>query len=275
MVSGNSLSDSTFVWLRNFIYDKSGIYITDSKKYLIESRLARVLQENKLRSFEDYLEHLSHSLNGNDLNRLFDAITTNETYFFREPNQLSIFIDDIIPKLLALRKGKKKIRIWSAACSTGEEPYTISMMLTEKGINPNAFEIYASDISENVLISAKNAVYNSYSVRNLPENYLKKYFTVSGQFHELNESVKNTVKFAKANLIDDKQMKGFREMDIIFCRNVLIYFDNKSKQRTVSNLYDSLTSGGYLIIGASESLHYITRAFRPNVFNKVIIYQKV
>lgn len=274
-MSNISLDDPTFMELRNFIYEKSGIYISDTKKYLLESRLGRILQENKLGSFNEYLKHIKQGLNGSDLTTLFDAITTNETYFFREPQQLEIFINEIVPKIVPQKKGKKKIKIWSAACSTGDEPYTISMMLTEKGMSPDSFEIYASDISERVLMSAKNAVYNSYAVRNVPGNYLEKYFSPSGQFYELNESVKQTVKFMKANLIDDKHMKHFREMDVILCRNVLIYFDNKSKQKTVSNLYDSLTKGGYLIIGSSESLHYITRAFRPSAFNKVIMYQKV
>jgi chemotaxis protein methyltransferase CheR len=275
MLSNISLDEPTFMELRNFIYEKSGIYISDTKKYLLESRLGRIIQENKLGSFNEYLKHIKEGLNGNDLTTLFDAITTNETYFFREPQQLDIFINKIVPKILPQKKGKKKLKIWSAACSTGDEAYTISMMLNEKGIRPDSFEIYASDISEGVLMSAKNAIYNSYAVRNLPKQYLEKYFSPSGQFHELNETVKKTVKFIKANLIDDKHMKHFREMDVIFCRNVLIYFDNKSKQKTVSNLYNSLIKGGYLIIGSSESLHYITRAFRPSAFNKVVMYQKV
>ena len=269
------LVDSTFKSIRDYIYDKSGIYISDTKKYLIENRLSRIIQEKKLNSYEDYLKLIKLSSNGNELSRLFDAVTTNETYFFREPQQLNVFADSILPKVLEGNKTAKKIRIWSAACSTGEEPYTLSMMLMEKKLHLRQFEIYASDISEGVLSSAKQAVFNSYSVRNIPNTYLSKYFSSSGQSFALDENVKNTVKFMKVNLIESTHMKALRGMDIIFCRNVLIYFDIKAKQKVVSNLYDSLNPGGFLFIGSSESLHSVTRALRPNVINKVIMYQKV
>jgi chemotaxis protein methyltransferase CheR len=269
------LVDSTFKDLRDYIYEKSGIYISDTKKYLIENRLSKILQEKCINSFEDYLKFIKFSSNGNELIRLFDAVTTNETYFYREIDQLKVFADEIMPKVLAQKKGSQVLRIWSAACSTGEEPYTLSIMLHEKGLTPKQFEIYGSDLSEGVLNSAKAAAYNSYSVRNVPENVMKKYFSNNNQSYLLNESVKKTVKFMKVNLIDDKNMKLLRNMDVIFCRNVLIYFDLKSKQKATSHLYDCLTVGGYLIIGSSESLHNITRAFRPNVLNKVIAYQKV
>ncbi len=270
-----ALAEATFKDIRDYIYDNSGIYITDSKKYLIENRLSRIIQEKKLQSFEDYLKLIKFSSNGNELTRLFDAVTTNETYFFREPQQLTVFAEGILSKVLEQKKGGKKLKIWSAACSTGEEPYTLSMMLMEKRLLPDKFEIYASDLSEGVLASAKRAVYNSYSVRNIQEPYMKKYFSNSGQSYTLNDSVKNTVKFMKVNLIDNRNMASLRGMDIIFCRNVLIYFDTKAKQKVVSNLYDSLNPGGYLFIGQSESLHNVTRALRPCVINKVITYQKV
>jgi chemotaxis protein methyltransferase CheR len=269
-----TLQDSTFKDLRDYIYEKSGIYISDTKKYLIENRLVRILQERNLSSFEDYLKFIKINNNGNELNRLFDAVTTNETYFYRENEQLTVFINDVMPKILGQKKSSV-VKIWSAACSTGEEPYTLSLMLLEKGYNPKQFEIYGSDLSEGVLTSAKTAVYNSYSVRNIPENIMKKYFSSNNQSFTLNDSIRKSVKLMKINLIDDKNTRSLRNMDVIFCRNVLIYFDTKSKQKVISHLYDCLTPGGYLIIGSSESLHNITRAFRPNVLNRVIAYQKV
>lgn len=269
------LAETTFRDLRDFIYEKSGIYISDTKKYLIENRLSRIIQEINLQSFEDYLKLIKQSLNGSELTRLFNAVTTNETYFFREPQQLTVFAENIFKKVLSEKKGQKNIKIWSAACSSGEEPYTLSMMLMERRIPAKQVEIYASDLSEEVLASAKRAVYSSYSVRNMPEAYLKKYFSDSNQSYALNAAVKNTVKFMKVNLIENTNMGSLRGMDIIFCRNVLIYFDNKAKQKVVSNLYDLLNPGGYLFIGAAESLHNVTRALRPSVIDKVIVYQKV
>ncbi len=275
MLKNTPLSNPTFGALRDYIYDKSGIYVSDTKKYLVENRLSRILQENKLNTYEDYLKHIKVSSNGTELNRLFDAITTNETYFFREPLQLDVVVNNIVPKIMSEKKGKKSIKIWSAACSTGEEAYTLSLMLREKGLSANQFEIYGSDISDNVLKSANNAVYNSYSIRNIAPALLKTYFSCNGQSYALNDPIKKSVKFSKANLIEANTLRSFRGMDIIFCRNVLIYFDNKSKQKTVSHLYDNLNPGGHLIIGSSESLHFVTRAFRPNVMSKVVTYQKI
>jgi chemotaxis protein methyltransferase CheR len=270
-----ALPEHTFKALRDYIYDKSGIYIADTKKYLIENRLSRVIHDKSLKNFEDYLQLLKHSSNGNELTRLFDAVTTNETYFFREPQQLNVFIESVYPEILKKKKGSDSIKLWSAACSSGEEPYTLSMMMREKQSMHSRYEIYASDLSEGVLNSAKNAVYNSYSVRNMPESYLNKYFSNSAHSYSLNDTVKKSVNFRKLNLIDSLGMKPLRGMDVIFCRNVLIYFDAKAKQKVVSNLYDSLNPGGYLFIGSSESLHNVTRAFRPRVIDKIIMYQKI
>jgi chemotaxis protein methyltransferase CheR len=181
----------------------------------------------------------------------------------------------VLPGIRNNRNNVKQIKVWSAACSTGEEPYTISMMLMEKRLTPGSFEIHASDISEGVLASAKKAVYNSYSVRNIPETYMKKYFESVGQDFNLDAKVKGSVQFRKVNLIEERNSNSIKGIDVIFCRNVLIYFDTRAKQKAVSNLYNSLNPGGYLIIGSSESLHNITRAFRPCVINKVILYQKI
>lgn len=269
------LLDTTFQDLRDYIYEHSGIYISDTKKYLIENRLARILHDKKLSSFEEYTKVLKFCTNGDELARLFDAVTTNETYFFRESEQFNVFIEDLMPNILKQKKGMQSVKIWSAACSSGEEPYSIAMLLLDKNLNNFQYEIHASDICEGVLSSAKKGLYSSYSIRNCPEPYLHKYFSRDDQLFSLSPTVKKSVKFKKINLIDEKNVKTVRGMDIIFCRNVLIYFDAKAKQKVVSHLYNALNPGGYLIIGSSESLHSVTRAFRPNVIKKVIIYQKV
>jgi chemotaxis protein methyltransferase CheR len=208
-----------------------------------------------------------------ELNKLYDAITTNETYFFREPQQLQVCVDNVVTMVLE-KKPAKDLKIWSAACSTGEEAYTLVMMLLEKR-SCGRIEVVASDISNEVLDSAKKAVYGSYSMRNVPEPYLKKYFKSNGWTHELDMSVKSLARFMNINLIDSGKMRTVQGMDLVFCRNVLIYFDDKAKQKVVSMLYDSLRPGGFLIIGSAESLHSVTRAFKPVVFNKVVAYQRV
>lgn len=267
-----ALQDNTFKQLRDFIYEKSGIYIADSKKYLLENRLTKRIQEKKLGGYEDYLYLLLYGNVSDELTKLFDTVTTNETFFFRESQQLDVFIDHIVPAIIK-KQGSKDISIWSAACSTGEEPYTLSMLLVEKGYIVKK-EIVGSDISDGTLESAKKAIYNSYSIRNIPTQYLKKYFKPNGQNYELSPAVKNTVKFMNINLIDERKMKLVSGRDVIFCRNVLIYFDDKAKKKAVSLLYDSLKPGGYLIIGLSESLHSVTRALKPVVINKVVVYQR-
>ncbi|WP_353686558.1 protein-glutamate O-methyltransferase CheR [Thermodesulfovibrio sp. 3462-1] len=276
--SSVTINDEVFKQLRDFIYEKTGIYVPDNKKYFLENRLSRILKEKNLRNFEDYLYFLKYSANKHDIGRLFDAVTTNETFFFREPQQFEVFSNDLIPQIIKEngQMGRKDIKIWSAACSTGEEPYTIAMILLEKPeLVSIRKEIYASDISESVLMSARRGMYGSYSVRNVPPQYMAKYFKDSGGIYVLSETVKSMVKFMNINLIEEKEVKQLKGMDVVFCRNVLIYFDDKAKKKAVSLIYDVLRPKGYLFVGTSESLHNITRAFRPVVINKVVVYQKV
>jgi chemotaxis protein methyltransferase CheR len=266
-----TLEDATFRQLRDFIYEKSGIFVPENKKYLLEKKLAARLEERKFRTYEEYLPYV-RGANGSELPKLFDAVTVNETYFFREPNQLDVFVKPLAARILE-QKGKRELKIWSAACSTGEEPYTIAMLLMEK--KPcSSFEILASDISNEVLEAARKGAYGSYSTRNVPEPYLSKYFTTKGTVRELDPTVKNAVKFMNINLVDESKTRAVQSADVIFCRNVLIYFDDKSKQKAVALLYNSLRPGGYLVIGAAESLHNVTRAFRPVIFDKVVAYQR-
>lgn len=266
------LRQETFREISAFIYEKCGIFIPPTKKYLIERRLARVIQEHNLGGFDDYLYLVKYSSNGTELSRLYDAITTNETYFFREPQHFDVLVEHIVPEISRGRKGPMKI--WSAACATGEEPYTVAMVLKEK-LPYARTEITGSDISPGALDSAGRAVYNSYSLRNIPKPYLRRHFRPIGQDYELDQSIKGLVSFKTSNLVDKRMVSEMGDLDVIFCRNVFIYFDAHSKQKAVSYLYDSLRTGGYLFIGVSESLHNVTRAFKPVTFNGVVVYQKV
>jgi chemotaxis protein methyltransferase CheR len=272
------LTEDTFKQMRDFIYEKSGIFVPDNKKYFLENRLGRRIQEKNLKGYEDYLYILKYGSDRAEMVKLFDLITTNETFFFREPQQFNVFTGDLMKKVLEdnAKSGRKDIKVWSAASSTGEEPYTLAIVMLEKQeLAGYRKEVYASDISESVLASARNGVYGSYSIRNISEQYLKKYFTNSNQQYAVSPSVKSLVKFMKINLMDEKDVRSIRGVDVIFCRNVLIYFDDKAKQKAVSLMYDALRPGGYLFVGTSESLHNITRAFKPVVMNKVIVYQKM
>jgi len=270
------LSDNTFNELRNFIYDQCGIYYTDNKKYLLEARVAKRIASNKLSSFEDYLTFLRSPMGRNELNELFDAITINETYFFRAPQQFEAFETHIVPEILATRQNlfNPVFRIWSAAASTGEEAYTLAIIVAEKLYPRVQFQILASDINKSVLEQARQGVYKEYSVRNIPQHLLKKYFTQQGGNYILNDEIKQMVKFMNINLYDAQQMRTVTNCDVIFCCNVLIYFDMPSKQQVVTHLYNSLNKGGYLFIGYSESLHGISKAFKLVHFPKAMAYQK-
>ena len=276
------MSDNAFHALSEMIYARSGMHFPDNKKYILENRLSRRIEDAGFNNYEKYIEFLKHDAGKEkEFTSLFNIITTNETFFFRDSNQLQAFettvLPDIVQKLKA--KGSKKMRIWSAACSTGEEPYTLSMMVTDRLSAPEYkdwdIEIHGSDISEAVLSSARRGEYNDYSVRNIMPQQLSKYFTKNGGGKFIiKPEIKKLVRFSNINLSDETALRMYRGMDIIFCRNVLIYFDEASKKKVISSLYNSLVSGGYLFICHSESLFNISRAFKIINVNSVLLYQK-
>lgn len=272
------LSFETFCQLRDLIYSRCGISFADTKIYLLESRILKRLEEKNLKSFEDYCYYLVYDPGREvEIKHLLNSIVTNETSFFRDPGQLDCFAKGIIPHVLgSKRPGCKTVRVWSAACSTGEEPYTLAMLLIEEGLLLKGWniEVVGSDISDNVLRSAMNATYDKYSLRNTPDVFLRKYFLTKGESYILKRQVLDLVKYKRINLIDSAETRMVRDVDVCFCRNVLIYFDDTSKKKTVAHLYDSLVKGGYLIVGFSESLHSITRLFKPVNIQKSLVYQK-
>jgi chemotaxis protein methyltransferase CheR len=274
------MSDQTFKLIREYIYQLTGIYFQDNKKYLLEGRLGKRLQMLNLPDFERYLQMVK-SMNGRgeEMRFLYDAITINETFFFRNEPQFEAFEKTLVPQIAASKKGQSraKLRVWSAASSSGEEAYTISMLFHEK-IKPLYpfldLEVVGTDISNGVLETARQGVYREYSVRNMPKAYMDKYFTVDDQRYYLKDQVKANARFDHLNLYDRARMRAMGSFDIIFCCNVLIYFDQASKIQVVSDLYDALNPGGYLFIGYAESLHGISTAFKLINFPKTVAYKK-
>jgi chemotaxis protein methyltransferase CheR len=273
------LTSQEFTLLKDFIYDKTGIYFAENKMYLLESRLSNRLAELHLSSFEEYYYYLKFggSRTDQEIVRLYDLITTNETSFFRNPPQLEAFKVMARKNYLNGNGPIGGIKIWSAGCSTGEEPYTLAIIMLELMAQSGKavpFMIYGTDISGKTLESAKKAVFNSYSIRNTDKSVLGKYFVEKDGLHMLKEAVKRCVTFDFLNLMDDAAYRKYRQMDMIFCRNVLIYFDEKGKKKVIDNLYESLKPGGFLTIGHAESLHNISRGFKPLIFPGTIAYQK-
>jgi len=275
-----TITDEEFKQLRDFIYDQSGIYIADNRKYLVENRLAGRLKELNLKSYNEYYYFLRYdSGRRQELNRLFESVTTNETSFYRNPPQLRVFQTKVLPDILEeqRKKGNKRLNIWSAGCSTGEEPYTLAMIILETLRNETAswkIKITANDLSEAVLQSARRGVYNEYTLRTTPKEIIGKYFTKEGNAYKVKPEVKRLVSFGQINLSDRLAVKRVERSQIVFCRNVIIYFDDDMKKRVISAFYDNLLPGGVLLIGHSESLHNISRAFKPIHHPGAIVYRK-
>lgn len=273
------ISDSEFTNLRDFIYAQCGIYVADNRKYLLENRLGNRLKKLNLKNFDEYYNFLRFDgSKSKEMKKLFEVITTNETSFYRNPPQLQVFQEKVLTDVLAdCRKKGKKLRIWSAGCSTGEEPYTISMIIHEALKNEVSswdIRITANDLSERVLESARKGVYNDYTLRTTPADIAQRYFDMNNGTNTIKPEVKKLVSFGQINLKDRTQIKRIERSQIVFCRNVIIYFDDEMKKQVINSYYDNLLPGGYLIIGHSESLHNITRAFKPIHYPGAIIYKK-
>ena len=272
------MTAQTFASFRDLIYEKSGIYFPDNKKYLLDSRLTSRLTDRNCATFEEYLAFLkTDGLREKELPALFNAVTTNETFLFRDLPQLQAFNDHILPAVIKENQETKRMKIWSAACSTGDEPYTLAILLLERGLELSGWnlEIAASDISEAALGSARRAAYGTYAMRHVAPPLQSRYFMMEDGLHCVKPEVKRLVRFAHINLFDTARVKLMKGLDVIFCRNCLIYFDDKAKKRVVDSFYDCLNPRGYLVIGFSESLHNLTRAFHPISSHKTVVYQKV
>jgi chemotaxis protein methyltransferase CheR len=272
------LTNEEFVLLKDFIYEKAGIYFAENKVYLLESRLSNRIGELGLTSFEDYYYYLKYGglKTEQELTNLFDMVTTNETSFFRNPPQLDAF-KIIVQKNYLNGTRPETLKIWSAGCSTGEEPYTIAIIMLELAAQTGKnipFMIYGTDISSKALESAKKAVFNNYSIRNTDKLILSKYFVEKNGQYTLKDAVKKNVSLDFLNLMDSAAYRKYRQLDMVFCRNVLIYFDEKGKKKVIDNLYESLKPGGFLTIGHAESLHNTSRGFKPLIFPGTIAYQK-
>jgi len=272
------MSDEEFHLLRDCVYSHCGIYFDYDSKYLLEKRLARRLTTLNLSSFRDYYHYLKYNRKKDqELMDIMDILTTNETYFFRESFQLKAFTDEIIPELIKARShtGSHSLRIWSAGCSTGEEAYTIAMLLHGiKELRGWKIEIIGTDISQRVLQHARRAVYGKSSFRATDEEYVKQFFVEQEDGLKVCDEIRNLVTISHLNLFDTNRMVMLGKMDLIFCRNVIIYFDLAAKKRVIESYFNSLCDGGYLLLGHSESLMNITTLFTLRHFKNDMIYQK-
>ena len=271
------LQPEEFRLLRDLISGYCGLYFEESSLYFLERRLQNRLEEKQLTSFLDYYYLLLYGQEKEEeLGKVVDVLTTNETYFFREANQLKTFSEEIVPEVIERKKERRTLRIWSAGCSTGEEPYTLAMIALEHrellGWN---IEIFASDISQRVLQTARKGVYGKSSFRSTEQYYEGRYFhRTDSSRSQIDDSVKKLVSFGHLNLLQPEQWTILAHFDIIFCRNVMIYFNAESKKKMVDNFHHKLEKGGFLLLGHAESLMNISTAFLLRHFRHDMVYQK-
>jgi len=273
------ITDTEFNLFQRLIYDASGIFLTPAKKELLKSRLVKRVREHSLHSFKEYYKYVTESdSSGDELISVLDCISTNLTEFFREIAHFEFLADRLVPGLLETKKKKneKKIRVWSAGCSTGEEPYTLAMVLSES--IPSLMEwdvkILATDISTRVLRKSMMGIYPKERLKGIPPHLSNTYFerehSASKENFRVKEVLRNMISFRRLNLMDNIfPFKG--NFDFIFCRNVMIYFDKKTQGELVSKFYKHLTPQGFLFIGHSESLAGTDNKFK---YVQPTIYQK-
>jgi chemotaxis protein methyltransferase CheR len=254
--------------IRDVIYQTAGIFHPDNKLRLLFDRCSRRMKELSLRTLREYSERLTtHPGRQTEMVALLNEITIGETCFFRNQPQLDALRRVVIPNILAAKSNLplRRLRIWSAGCSTGEEPYTLRMLLLEEGngqLKDWSSEILATDLNERSLAHASEAVYGNYSTRNLTPAYRNKYFLPQGDQLKVNAAARSNISFSRLNLSDDSRMTFMKNMDAIFCCNVLIYFDLASKRRVIQHFFNNLLPHGYLFLGHSESLYGVNDDFR-------------
>ena len=265
-----TISEEDFSSFKELIYRESGICFNVINKVVLESRIEISMKDNNIENIKDFYTFISEDRS--NLYRFLDKITTNLTKFFRAESHFQVLKDILLPKLLK-EKSNFKIKIWSAGCSTGEEPYSIAITCLETfGMTEKNFHIFASDLSLKSLIKAREGRYSKEKMENVPPNYLYKYFDKTSDGSYLVKSfLKKLVTFDFHNLMHTGTQSG---MDIIFCKNVLIYFDSVSQKLTVNRFYDILNDGGYLFMGHTESLFGMDTKFNFNNINGSVVYSK-
>ncbi|HEY3351879.1 MAG TPA: protein-glutamate O-methyltransferase CheR [Polyangia bacterium] len=271
------MSLEEFRLIRDLINDYCGIHFADDLKYVVHRRLAPRLVELDLPSFAEYHRYLRYDPGRKaEYEAIVERVTTNETYFFREAYQLAAFRDEVLPELAARRRaGTRRLTVWSAGCASGEEAYTIGILVAESGLYaPNEVHIFGNDISRRVLATARKGIYGRSSFRQTDERQLRRHFREVPGGYQVRDEIRAMVSFGQINLIDRDGLALLPEVDVIFCRNVLIYFDLESRRRAIATFFSKLGTGGYLLLGHAESLMNLSTAFELCHLQNDLVYRK-
>jgi chemotaxis protein methyltransferase CheR len=267
------MTPAEYDFLRKFIKERSGLVLSDDKQYLIESRLLPVARRQGLATISDIAVRLRQPAPALEA-AVVEAMTTNESFFFRDKVPFELFRDTMLPHLLAARAAQRRLRIWCAAASTGQEPYTLAMILKdmEARLKGWTVEILATDLSTEVLERAKSGLYTQFEVqRGLPIQLLMKHFTQKGDMWEIAPAIRSMVQYRPLNLLRDFASLG--PFDIVFCRNVLIYFDQPTKVDVLTRISRLLAPDGFLILGAAETVVGLTDLFKPHADKRGLYVQ--
>ena len=272
-----TISDEDFQKFREFFYRKTGILFEDSKRYFVDKRLVERIKATGHSNFRSYFTFMRFQASGEELQALTNAMTVNETYFFREEYQFKCLVNSMLPEIVQRKRPGQTIRIWSIPSSSGEEPYSIALYLTEywPDIAHWDVELISSDIDTNVLQKAREGRYSARSVQHLPAKLLQKHFRrLPDGDYQISDDFRQAVEFTRVNLNDPADTRPYRGFDVIFCRNLLIYFDDLSRRQAAEVFFDALNPGGFICLGHSESMSRITSVFKVRKFPDAIVYQK-
>lgn len=271
--AASEISTANYVWLQRHIHEMSGIVLDDNKQYLLEVRLLPIVREERLHNLNELCERLRTPNSGPLVKAVRDAMTTNETLFFRDATPFRAMRQTLIPALLRTRAPFRRLRFWSAAASSGQEAYTLVMMLLDMGLDPAEFEILATDISERMLEQAAAGRYSQTEVgRGLPAQELVKYFRREGSEWRIKDELRGMVRFQPFDL--RQPMDAFGQFDFVLCRNVLIYFDPETRKQVLERLAGALHPDGYLLLGAAETTLNITEAFSRHAVDAASFYRR-
>lgn len=282
--SANKLTpqlDSIYLQIRDLIYKASGIFQLEEKLYLLADGCARRMRVLEIKTAHEYWQYLTSQTNhAPEMRELLNEITIGETCLFRSQPQLDALRKIILPEIIAAKNSQpnKRLRVWSAGCSTGEEPYTLAMNLleeSERSLKGWTIEIFATDLNDRSVETAKAGIYGDYAIRNTSEYFRRKYFAPAADNKiQAGPAIKKLITFSRLNLQEESRVLSMKGMDLIFCCNVLIYFDALSKSRVVQSFYKNLNDTGYLFLGTSESLMNVTTEFQLVHFPGTIGYRK-
>lgn len=270
--AADGLSPDNYAFLERYVHRESGIALGPDKLYLLKSRLQPVMDQEKLASLDALCERLRRAPNESLRRRIVESMTTHETLFFRDPAVFEMLRKDLLPELARSRASARALRIWSAACSSGQEAYSVSMTLLEAGFADWKIEILGTDISNQILERASAGTYLQIEVnRGLPAPFLAKYFMRAGLDWRIKDDLRRMVRFSNFDL--RQSMSTLPQFDIILCRNVLIYFEIDARKRILSEMRSRLAPGGYLLLGASETILHTNGLFIRKTIGNSVVYQ--